>query len=63
MKFTFLCVLVNKQSNEKYILSLSMGLVKVGGYDFPTHVMAPGNSRLFFKRLLADIEFDMPPVH
>jgi hypothetical protein len=24
-----------------YILSLSLESVKVGGYDFPTHVMAP----------------------
>jgi hypothetical protein len=45
-----ICVLVRKQRNEKYILSLNLELVNVGGYDFPTHVMAS------FKKPLVDTE-------
>jgi hypothetical protein len=42
---------------EKRILSLSLQLVKVGGYD------GPRNRHLFFKRPIVDIEFDMPGIH
>jgi hypothetical protein len=35
---------VEKQMNEKYVLSFRLKLIKVGGYDFPTHVMAPEQS-------------------
>jgi hypothetical protein len=51
-----------KIEDKKYILSLSLELVKVGGYDFPTHVMVPG-SYLFSKRTLVDTEFDIPGIH
>jgi hypothetical protein len=44
---------VGKRRNEN-ILSFS-------GYDFPTHVMAPGTVPLF-KRPSVDTEFDMPPL-
>jgi hypothetical protein len=37
---------VVKQRNEKYILSLSMELVKIGGYDFPGPRDGPQNSPL-----------------
>jgi hypothetical protein len=43
-----------------FFVSLNLELVKVGGYDFPTHVMAPGND--LFKRLLPDTEFDMAAI-
>jgi hypothetical protein len=57
MKF-ILCALVGKLRNEKYMFSLSLELVKVGSYDFPTHVMAPKQSPLF-KRPSVDIVFHM----
>jgi hypothetical protein len=43
-----ICVFEGKQRSKKCKLSLTLELVKVGGYDFPTHVMAPRNSHLFF---------------
>jgi hypothetical protein len=43
-----LCVIEEKQRNEKYILTLSLKSVEVGGYDFlATHVMVPGTSTSF----------------
>jgi hypothetical protein len=35
-------LLVRKYRNEKYILSLSLVIVKVGGYDFPRPCAGPG---------------------
>jgi hypothetical protein len=56
------CVcLWGENRKESCILSLNLKLIKVGGYDFPTYVMAPG-SFLFFKRPFVDTECDMPCV-
>jgi hypothetical protein len=56
-------VLVGKYRNEIYILSLSLELAKVGGYDFPHPCDDPQNSRLYFKGPIGDIEFDMYAEH
>jgi hypothetical protein len=53
---------VGKQRNKKYILNLSMELVKVDGYDFPHPFDGSRNSHLFFKRPLGDIQFDMSDI-
>jgi hypothetical protein len=45
--------------NEKYVLSLSLELVKVVGYDFPHLFDNPSESHLFFKWPLVDTEFDI----
>jgi hypothetical protein len=52
-------MLVGKQTNEKYILSLSLDL---GGYDFPHPCDGPRSSHLFLKRPLIDTESDMPDL-
>jgi hypothetical protein len=44
------------------MLSLNLELVKVGGYDFLTHVMAPGTVIVFSKLPLVETEFDMPTL-
>jgi hypothetical protein len=49
--------------NEKYILSLSLKLVKAGGYNFPHSCDGPRNSKLFFKQPSVDTECDMPVLH
>jgi hypothetical protein len=54
-----LCTLVGKQRSEKYILSLSLELVKMGSYDFSHPCDDPQNSQVFFKLSLVDTEFDM----
>jgi hypothetical protein len=46
---THLCVVVGKQRNEKYTLSLRLELVKVGGYDFPHPCDDQQNSHIFFE--------------
>jgi hypothetical protein len=55
-QFTF--VLVGKQRNEKYILSLSLILVKAGIYDFPHSCDSHQNNCLFLKFPSVDIEFN-----
>jgi hypothetical protein len=50
MKFALVCA-CGKIEKQKYILSLSLDLVKVGGYSFPTHVMALGTHTSFMSGL------------
>jgi hypothetical protein len=45
--YIILCALVGKWKIKKYILSLSLELLKVGGYDFPQPHDYPRNSGLF----------------
>jgi hypothetical protein len=52
-------VLVEKQKNENRMSNFSSKLVKVGGYAL-LHLWWLWNSRLLFKRPLADTEFDLP---
>lgn len=40
----------------KTILSLSLKVIKAGGYNFPTRLMPP---KRLFKWLLVDTEFDI----
>jgi hypothetical protein len=55
LKFTFFCELVGKYRNEKYMWSLSLELVKVGGLDFPQPCDGLRNSGLFFMLSLSTI--------
>lgn len=43
-----ICVCLWENRNKKYNFSLILELVKVGGYTFPTHMMAPGTVTSFF---------------
>jgi hypothetical protein len=56
-KFVYAC---GRTEEQKYILSLSLGLVKIVTYDFPHPCGGPQNSHLFLKWPVVDIEFDMP---
>jgi hypothetical protein len=58
MKFTFVSA-CGKMEGQKYILSLRLKLVKVGGYYFPHLCDGPRNSHLFFKRSSIDTESDV----
>jgi hypothetical protein len=59
---SYLCA-CKKIDERKVISSLSLELVKVGGYDFTHPCDGPRKSRRFFKWSLVDIELDMPDVH
>jgi hypothetical protein len=59
----YICVcLWENRGMKKFILSLSLELVKVGSYHFPCPCDGPQNSYLFFKQPLVDTEFDKPVV-
>jgi hypothetical protein len=49
-------------SYEKYILSLSLELVKVSGYGFPHPCEGLPNSHLFFNRPLVNTDFNIPDL-
>jgi hypothetical protein len=53
-----LCLWENR-GTKKFIRSLSLELVNVGGFDIPLPCDGLWNSRLFLKQLLVDTEFDM----
>jgi hypothetical protein len=59
VELTSVCLWENKR-NKKYTLSLSLELIKVGGYDFHHPCDGPQNSHLFFKQPLVDTVFDLP---